>query len=162
LPRKACLDMSAEWRLARGRSTQGLGHAADVVGAGAAAEAEVADPEVAEDRTLGEPVSEGGHHLRTWTCPRPPAAKLRHTRSTGHKKMCCLRRGSIARRAIAAERIRGARETMDVEEGAPYVDLEELTRYIADRTGIPAEVVARVLQAESEYLVERGIAQEQQ
>jgi hypothetical protein len=63
---------------------------------------------------------------------------------------------------MTAERIRGARETMDVEEGAPYVDLEELTRYIADRTGIPAEVVARVLQAESEYLVERGIAQEQQ
>jgi hypothetical protein len=47
---------------------------------------------------------------------------------------------------------------MDAEQGAPYVDLQELSRYIADRTGIPAEVVARVLQAESEYLIERGIA----
>jgi hypothetical protein len=54
----------------------------------------------------------------------------------------------------------GAREeTMDAEQGAPYVDLQELSRYIADRTGIPAEVVARVLQAESEYLIERGIGQ---
>jgi hypothetical protein len=53
-----------------------------------------------------------------------------------------------------------AREgTMDTEQGAPEVDLEELSRYIADRTGIPAEVVARVLQAETEYLIERGIAQ---
>jgi hypothetical protein len=57
----------------------------------------------------------------------------------------------------------GAREeTMDAEQGAPYVDLQELSRYIADRTGIPAEVVARVLQAESEYLIERGIAQAEQ
>jgi hypothetical protein len=48
---------------------------------------------------------------------------------------------------------------MDPDPGAPEVDLEELSRYIADRTGIPAEVVARVLQAETEYLVERGIAQ---
>jgi hypothetical protein len=55
----------------------------------------------------------------------------------------------------------GREETMDAEQDAPYVDLEELTRYIADRTGIPAEVVAHVLEAESEYLVERGIAQEQ-
>jgi hypothetical protein len=48
---------------------------------------------------------------------------------------------------------------MDAEDGAPEVDLEELSRYIADRTGIPAEVVARVLEAETEYLIERGIAQ---
>ena len=34
-----------------------------------------------------------------------------------------------------------------------------LSRYIADRTGIPVEVVARVLEAEMEYLIERGIAQ---
>jgi hypothetical protein len=39
------------------------------------------------------------------------------------------------------------------------VDPEELFRYIADRTGIPVEVVARVLEAEMEYLIERGIAQ---
>jgi hypothetical protein len=57
----------------------------------------------------------------------------------------------------------GAREgTMDTEQGAPEVDLEELSRYIADRTGIPAEVVARVLEAETEYLIERGIAQAEQ
>jgi hypothetical protein len=57
----------------------------------------------------------------------------------------------------------GAREeTMDAEQGAPEVDLEELSRYIADRTGIPAEVVARVLEAETEYLIERGIAQAEQ
>jgi hypothetical protein len=57
----------------------------------------------------------------------------------------------------------GAREeTMDAEQSAPEVDLEELSRYIADRTGIPAEVVARVLEAESEYLIERGIAQAEQ
>jgi hypothetical protein len=30
---------------------------------------------------------------------------------------------------------------------------------IADRTGIPVEVVARVLEAEMDYLIERGIAQ---
>jgi hypothetical protein len=53
-------------------------------------------------------------------------------------------------------------ETMDAEQDAPYVDMEELTRYIADRTGIPAEVVARVLEAETEYLIERGIAQAEQ
>jgi hypothetical protein len=53
-------------------------------------------------------------------------------------------------------------EIMEPEQGAPSVDLEELSRYIADRTGIPAEVVARVLQAETEYLVERGIAHEEQ
>jgi hypothetical protein len=41
------------------------------------------------------------------------------------------------------------------------VDLEELSRYIADRTGIPAEVVVHVLKAGSEDLIERGIAQEQ-
>jgi hypothetical protein len=51
---------------------------------------------------------------------------------------------------------------MDAEQDAPYVDLEELSMYIADRTGIPAEVVARVLDAESEYLIERGIIQEEQ
>jgi hypothetical protein len=57
-------------------------------------------------------------------------------------------------------KLAGAREgTMDTEEGAQEVDLEELSRYIADRTGIPAEVVARVLEAETEYLIERGIAQ---
>jgi hypothetical protein len=50
--------------------------------------------------------------------------------------------------------------TMDAEQqGAPHVDLEELSSYIADRTGIPAGVVARVLQAESEYLIEQGIGQ---
>jgi hypothetical protein len=54
----------------------------------------------------------------------------------------------------------GAREeTMDPDPGAPEVDPEELSRYIADRTGIPVEVVARVLEAEMEYLIERGIAQ---
>jgi hypothetical protein len=53
-------------------------------------------------------------------------------------------------------------ETMDAEQDAPYVDLQELSRYIADRTGIPAEVVARVLEAESEYLIERGIGQAEQ
>jgi hypothetical protein len=47
---------------------------------------------------------------------------------------------------------------MEPEQSAPEVDLEKLSRYIADRTGIPAEVVARVLQAETEYLVEQGIA----
>jgi hypothetical protein len=47
---------------------------------------------------------------------------------------------------------------MDAEQDAPHVDMEELTTYIADRTGIPAEVVARVLDAETDYLVERGIA----
>jgi hypothetical protein len=47
---------------------------------------------------------------------------------------------------------------MEAEQDAPEVDLEELSRYIADRTGIPAEVVARVLEAETEYLVERGIS----
>ena len=51
---------------------------------------------------------------------------------------------------------------MDAEQSAPEVDLEELSRYIAGRTGIPAEVVARVLEAESEYLIERGIAQVKQ
>jgi hypothetical protein len=51
---------------------------------------------------------------------------------------------------------------MDAEQDAPYVDLEELSMYIVDRTGIPAEVVARVLDAESEYLIERGILQEEQ
>lgn len=51
---------------------------------------------------------------------------------------------------------------MDAEDGAPEVDLEELSRYIADRTGIPVEVVARVLDAEMEYLIERGIAQADQ
>jgi hypothetical protein len=57
----------------------------------------------------------------------------------------------------------GAREEiMDAEQAAPEVDLEELSRYIADRTGIPAEVVARVLEAETEYLIERGIGQPEQ
>ncbi len=51
---------------------------------------------------------------------------------------------------------------MDPEQGAPEVDLEELSRYIADRTGIPVEVVTRVLDAETEYLIERGIAQDEQ
>jgi hypothetical protein len=51
---------------------------------------------------------------------------------------------------------------MDAEHGAPEVDLEKLSGYIADRTGIPAEVVARVLEAETEYLIERGIAQTEQ
>jgi hypothetical protein len=57
---------------------------------------------------------------------------------------------------------RAREETMDAEQGAPEVDLEELSRYIADRTGIPAEVVARVLEAETEYLIERGIGQPEQ
>lgn len=51
---------------------------------------------------------------------------------------------------------------MDAEQGAPEVDMEELSKYIADRTGIPTDVVARVLQAETEYLIERGIAQAEQ
>jgi hypothetical protein len=50
-------------------------------------------------------------------------------------------------------------ETMDPDPSAPEVDPEELSRCIADRTGIPVEVVARVLEAEMEYLIERGIAQ---
>jgi hypothetical protein len=54
------------------------------------------------------------------------------------------------------------KETMDPDPGAPEVDPEELSRYIADRTGIPTEVVARVLEAEMEYLIERGIAQADQ
>jgi hypothetical protein len=50
---------------------------------------------------------------------------------------------------------------MDPDPTAPEVDPEELSRYIADRTDIPVEVVARVLEAEMEYLVERGIAHEE-
>jgi hypothetical protein len=53
-------------------------------------------------------------------------------------------------------------ETMEPDPSAPEVDTEELSRYIADRTDIPVEVVARVLEAEMEYLVERGIAHEEQ
>jgi hypothetical protein len=57
----------------------------------------------------------------------------------------------------------GAREeTMDPDPSAPEVDPEELSRYVADRTGIPIEVVARVLEAEMEYLIERGIAHPEQ
>jgi hypothetical protein len=48
---------------------------------------------------------------------------------------------------------------VDPDPSAPEVDPEELSRYIADRTGIPVEVVARVLEAEMDYLIERGIAQ---
>ena len=51
---------------------------------------------------------------------------------------------------------------MDPDPSALEVDPEELSRYIADRTGIPVEVVARVLEAEMEYLIERGIAQAEQ
>jgi hypothetical protein len=47
---------------------------------------------------------------------------------------------------------------MDPDPDAPVVDSEELARYIADRTGIPVEVVTRVLDAEMDYLTERGIA----
>jgi hypothetical protein len=53
-------------------------------------------------------------------------------------------------------------EPMDPDPSAPEVDPEELSRYIGDRTDIPVEVVARVLEAEMEYLVERGIAHEEQ
>ena len=51
---------------------------------------------------------------------------------------------------------------MEPDPSAPEVDTEELSRYIADRTDIPVEVVARVLEAEMEYLIERGIAHEGQ
>jgi hypothetical protein len=47
---------------------------------------------------------------------------------------------------------------MDPDPDAPVVDPEELARYITDRTGIPVEVVTRVLDAEMDYLIERGIA----
>ena len=51
---------------------------------------------------------------------------------------------------------------MDPDPSAPEVDPEELSRYITYRTGIPDEVVTRVLEAEIEYLIERGIAQAEQ
>ena len=61
--------------------------------------------------------------------------------------------------AVGCAKIAGPREeTMDPDPDAPVVDPEELSRYIADRTGIPVEVVMRVLDAEMEYLIERGIA----
>jgi hypothetical protein len=60
---------------------------------------------------------------------------------------------------LLAEMAGAREETMDPDPGASEVDPEELSRYIADRTGIPVEVVARVLEAEMEYLIERGIAQ---
>ena len=66
--------------------------------------------------------------------------------------------GLVCGRLLA--KLAGMREeTMDPDPSALEVDPEELSRYIADRTGIPVEVVARVLEAEMEYLIERGIAQ---